>query len=342
MKKKKKGFLWRIRITIVLEKYLVSPVYISFEGGRGNIEVKYKNAEHFQKVSSQLAGLNSNQELNDEATQTLNVSHGPELRGKIETRLATKVSGETNHKDGGGVIQIFFGSREELERICRIILGVRPPNQLVRQGDGEFPKLDLDDPEVQREWLWKIFAPYSNPWWTDPRDFAHDQLTRKAAQEWFEGQCIRDIRRPKRRRQAFVFCVFLVLIYFAFSAFIGWMEPLWGSPLLILLLVISLKKFRRNWAEEHPYQDFYKLKKQLRQRSADDYRTWFASLSTSDPGLYSQILTWEQNEEMLRIQRGVLAASQAAAAASQAAAAAARTNAANTTAIRNQIKYGRE
>ena len=58
---------------------------------------------------------------------------------------------------------------------------------------------------------------------------------------------------------------------------------------------------------------------------------------------------WEQNEEILRIQRGVLAASQAAAAASQAAAAAsqaaaaaARTNAENTTAIRNQIKYGRE
>jgi hypothetical protein len=63
---------------IVLEKYLISPEHNSFKGGRGKIEVKQKHAEHFQKVASQLAGQGSNQGSNNEATQTPNVSRGPE------------------------------------------------------------------------------------------------------------------------------------------------------------------------------------------------------------------------------------------------------------------------
>ena len=215
-----------------------------------------------------------------------------------------------------------------------------------------WPKLDLDDPQIQQEWLWRIFAPYSNPWWMDPRDLTQDKLARIAAQEWFEGQCVRGVRRAKRRRQAFVFCALLVVPYWALAGWLGGMSDsgldytkpiaLWGSPVFILFLLIPFKRFRREWAEMDPYREFFKLKKQLEERSVDDYRYWLTDLRTTDPNLFFQINTWSQNERALEIQRHTLIAAQRAADAAEAAAYIASENESNTRAIRNQIKYGHE
>ncbi len=340
MKSKKNGYWWRIRASVELEKFLQTKVSIQY--GVGTIVVKFKDVEHFQKISSQLAGLQPIDESPDEPTQSHNVLPGPQLRQKIQERLATKITGNSDAQDGTGIIQIHFNGSDELERICRTILGKPPLHQVFQYGKYEFPRLDLDDPQMQKEWLSKLFIPYSNPWWTDPRDFTQDQMTRNAGQLWFQGQCIRNIRRPKRRRQALAFSASFVLIYFAFAAWIGWMEPLWGLPLLILFFVISLKDFRRKWAYEAPYAEFQSAKKKLYKRSENDYRDWRSSLRAIDPDLYFQILSWEQKEEMIRQNNEMIRQNQEILRLQQIATAAAQTNAQNTTAIRNQIRYGRE
>jgi hypothetical protein len=350
----KGGRVWCTKLIFDLQKCLASSVEISAVDGECTIDVKFKDAEHFQRLSSQLAGRQLSKESNNEPTETPIVLRGPELREKIEERLATKISADID-EDGAGEIQIFFGSIEELERIRRLILGKPPLDQKHQSGRLEASKTNFAVTGVSQEWITHHNFPHSNPWWADPRDFTHDPMVQNAARLYEDAQAVRATREKTRRIQSFCLCALLVIAYFIFISWLG--SPtsdsrgdtgdyrvtfgLWGSPFL-LLAMIPVFLFRGKWARDKPFVEFGKVARQLRQRSHDDYRIWLSTLSTSDPGLYSQILTWEQNEEMLRIQRGVLAASQAAAAASQAAAVAARTNAENTTAIRNQIKYGHE
>lgn len=221
-----------------------------------------------------------------------------------------------------------------------------------------WPELDLDDPQTQQAWLWPAVETYSNPWWTDPRDFTQDELARTAAQKWFEGQCLRNVRRRVRRRQALflcaVMCTAVVLSYLAFDSWIGESDgdgldktlllivALPGSGVFLPLLWGLYVGFRRNWAETYPYMEFRNLKRQLKERSIDDYRTWLSELRTTEPDLFFQIMTWSQNENALQIQRKTLRAAQRAAFAAESAANAAWANERSTQAIRNQIKYGHE
>jgi hypothetical protein len=350
VKSKKNGYWWRIRAFGHLEKFLHSKVSIQF--GVGAIVVKFKDAEHFQKISSQLAGLQPINESPNEPNQSHNVLPGPQLREKIQERLATKITGNSDNQDGTGIIQIHFNGSDELERIYRTILGKPPLDEVFQYGKYEFPRPDLDEPQMQKQWLSKLFIPYSNPWWTDPRDFIQDQMTRNTAQLWFQGHCVRHLRRRKRRYQAIFFSPLLIIAYLKFTSWLGgisdsgtsYTEPiaLWGSPLLLIALLLFTGRFRRKWANEAPFAEFQSAKKKLYKRSEDDYRDWRSSLRAIDPDLYFQILSWEQKEEMIRQNNEMIRQNQEILRLQQIATAAAQTNAQNTTAIRNQIRYGRE
>ncbi len=212
--------------------------------------------------------------------------------------------------------------------------------------------LDFDDPWVQREWLLRVFVPYSNPWWSDPRDLVNDQMARDAAQRLFEGQCVRDFRRKRRRRQALSICVLLVGLYVYLVRWLGGssdpesdlttMFALGGLPFLLLVLYVLFACYRRSWAEKAPYTQFYILKRELEERSRNDYRVWLDELRLSNPDLFFQINVWSQNERAIEIQTRTMIAAQRAASAAERAAVAAQQNEQNTRAIRNQIRNGHE
>jgi hypothetical protein len=107
-------------------------------------------------------------------------------------------------------------------------------------------------------------------------------------------------------------------------------------------LYVLFAVYRRNWAEKAPYTQFYRLKRELEERSRNDYRVWLDELRLSNPDLFFQINVWSQNERAIEIQTRTMIAAQRAASAAERAAVAAQQNEQNTRAIRNQIRNGHE
>lgn len=181
---------------------------------------------------------------------------------------------------------------------------------------------------------------FSNPFWSDDHVWSSDPTGRLCAECLVAGSQLRSIRRRIAWLIGILYVIVEIFVVISWSSSIDWYFPENG-PLTSWVIALFLGQFLIapilvSWVAA-PLRVYRKLAETISLESRQRYESWKATLPRLDPTLYSQVLTWEQNETILEAQNRLARAAERAALAARENIEYSKQTARNTSAIRDNL-----